>query len=1073
MCLKGKTCLSRYLMLAITALGAIIGWSSPSQAVVQQIVIDQTNTANYNPIPVGSSTPGAAVSYTIYTGRIFGVLNPSLPQNAVITDIGLAAPVAGSYSYISQFSIVTPTNPAARSGLLIYEVSNRGGSAITTGAMIQGATYVQSGWQGDLLSLCSGVGAQLAVSAYPCTSLTGPYGTPSASYPFFTPPTGLTDFVIQVPVATTDGTAPNGNNTITGPVYGHIKTPVGANQYTAQLVIYGSAWVPFQPANINDTTTPQFWYDTAQSTYGVDTGKTFLTSGQWSWAYCPNGPTGGGYVANPYWICLNNGGTFNQTDLYEISYTAANPLVQGVGWASTRDFVSFLRYGTTASGGGSNPLAGSITKALAIGVSQSGSYLHGLISYGFNQDESSRLVFEGQWVIISGKVLWMMPRWSQPNIIGNLYMGGYEAPTWWGEFANVGRGLPAASMLDSCTATKTCPQVLETWGGNEFYIGKMAPSIVGNCTQCDGDIPQPANVYRYYVPGATHGGGTVSFNWASPSSLASPFSASAQYPSSPIPETYTNNALQSAFIQLLMNGTAMPPSAAGLTYPSLAQGQFAPALTQLAVGFPSGVPGLAYGGNTAWPPFLYNYGPAYNYAQQSGIPTIEPPTIADVVPGQCPTGVCTAYVPITDADGNDRSGAIPTVLFQAPLATYMDWNIIPSNGTTPYAGQGVQLNGGYYPFWDTKANRLTAGDPRLSLEERYGTHAGYNCVARQAANKAVEQRFLLTSDATTLMTMASAGNVLTSLTPGIPDTSVANTKCAFTTTHGFTSPAHSDILLRDSSGDVAIWTMTGTTISAGTVIGNVPNTWAIYGQHDYNGDGSADILWRDTSGNVAIWLMNGTTPIAQTFVANVPTNWNIVGTGDFNGDGKSDILWQDGSGNVAIWLMNGTTISSALVVANIPSNWTVVGTGDFNGDGMTDVLLRDSAGDVGVWLMNGTTISSTGIVANVAGNWTIVGTGDFNGDGMSDILWRDSSGNVAVWLMNGMTLTSGAVVANVPTAWSIAETGDFNGDGMSDILWRDTSGDVAIWLMNGTTLASGTTITNLPNVWSIQSANAD
>ena len=83
MCLKGKTCLSRYLMLAITALGAIIGWSSPSQAVVQQIVIDQTNTANYNPIPVGSSTPGAAVSYTIYTGRIFGVLNPSLPQNEI------------------------------------------------------------------------------------------------------------------------------------------------------------------------------------------------------------------------------------------------------------------------------------------------------------------------------------------------------------------------------------------------------------------------------------------------------------------------------------------------------------------------------------------------------------------------------------------------------------------------------------------------------------------------------------------------------------------------------------------------------------------------------------------------------------------------------------------------------------------------------------------------------------------------------------------------------------------------------------------------------------------------------
>jgi hypothetical protein len=45
-----------------------------------------------------------------------------------------------------------------------------------------------------------------------------------------------------------------------------------------------------------------------------------------------------------------------------------------------------------------------------------------------------------------------------------------------------------------------------------------------------------------------------------------------------------------------------------------------------------------------------------------------------------------------------------------------------------------------------------------------------------------------------------------------------------------------------------------------------------------------NILWRDTSGDVAIWLMNGTEGSAAG-VANVPTIWSIVGTGDFNGDG--------------------------------------------------------------------------------------------------------------------------------------------------------------------------------------------
>jgi hypothetical protein len=1076
MWLNNRVGLSSYLMTAVATLCAVIGWSAPSEAFVQKFVIDQTNTANYSPIPLGSSVPGPAASYTIYTGRIFGQLDPNLPQNSVIEDIGHAAPITvggTNYSYISQFSIVTPTNPAERSGVLIYEVSNRGGSAISTGAMIQGATYIQSGWQGDLLSLCSGVGAQLPVSSYPCVSLSSAYGTTSASYPFFAPPAGLTDFVIQVPVATTDAKAPGSSNVITGPVYGHIKTPVGANQYTAQMVIYGSAWVPFQPADINDTTTAQFWYDASQTTYGADTGKTFLTSNQWSWAYCPNGPTGAGYTPNPYWICLNNGGTFNQNYLYEMSYTAANPLVQGVGWAATRDFVSFLRFGTTAPGGGSNPIAGTTTKALAIGVSQSGSFLHGLISYGFNQDESNRQIFEGQWVIISGKVLWMMPRWSQPNIIGNLYMGGYEAPTWWADFPNQGRGLPPGSMLDKCNATKTCPQVLETWGGNEFYIGKMAPSIVGNCTNCIGDIPQPANVYRYYVPGASHGGGTVNFNWVSPSSLASPFSTGAQYPTSPIPETYTNNALQYAFIQLLTNGTPMPPSAAGLTYPSLSKGQLAPALIQASVGFPSGVPGLPYGGNSAWPPFLYNFGPNYDYKTQSGIPTIEPPTIANIVPGQCPTGACTAWVPTTDADGNDNGGGIPTVLFQAPLATYMDWNIIPSNGLSPYAGQGVQLNGGYYPFWDTKANRTTAGDPRLSLEERYGSHTGYNCVVRQAANKAVEQRFLLTSDATTLTTMASAGNVLASLTPTTADQGVANVKCEFTTTHGFTSSAHSDILWRDIFGDVAIWSMNGATISAATLVGNLPNNWTVAGQHDFNGDGSADVLWRDTAGDVGIWLMNGTKVTEAAVIANVPTDWRIVGTGDFNGDGKSDILWRDSGGDIAITLMNGTTIISSAIVGTVPTTWTIAGTGDFNGDGMTDILWRDTSGNVGISLMNGTTVTSTTVVGNIPTNWVIVGTGDFNSDGKSDVLWRDGTGDVAITLMNGATISTTAVVGQVPNSWSIAETGDFNGDGMSDILLRDHFGNVGVWLMNGTTVSKAASIGSAPTFWAIQTANAD
>jgi Alpha/beta hydrolase domain/FG-GAP-like repeat len=1066
---RQRNWLFRYLAPAITAVGALIGWSSPGSAFVNKIVIDQTVTANFNPVPLGSSTASStAVSYTIYYGRIFGTLNPSDPHNTIITDIGQAAPVGGSNSYISNFQIITPTDPTARSGLLINGVSNRGGSAISTSSMIAGATYVQNGWQGDLLSECSLV----TPAPYPCVDLSvGPYGTMSATGVVTAPnatgaivagTTKLTPFVIQVPIATTDGTAPNGSNNITGVVYSHVAPLTTGN--TAQLIIGNSASVggvftPYQTPNPADNTGAQLWSISSQTLGGVNTGKTIIPNANWSWANCPTG-SGGVVTPSTTWICLP-AATFNPALVYEITFPVSNPLVLGVGYASTRDFISFLRYGTTAPISGTNPIAGTITKAMTIGSSQSGAFIRGSIFYGFNQDENNKLIFEGAWPQIDGRMLWLNERWAQPTVLTQLYMGGEEAPVWWADFPNQARNLPADGILHRCTATNSCPQILEHYGALEYYGEKMGADMTGYCSPCTSDIPLPSNVYRYFLPGTTHGGGAGGFNWAAPGSLSIPAGQSA--PTSPVAESQTTNALQSDFIQLLMNGTPMPPSVGGVTYPTLASGQLV-VNTQAGEGFPT-IPGFAYGGNGAWTPMLYNFGPDVNYDQETGVPTIQPPGVTQLQ----------EYVPHAGPDGNSIGGSVPSVLFSAPLGTYVGWNLIPASPPNPYVGQQDSLTGGWWPFYDTKANRTAASDPRLSLEERYGSHTGYNCVARQAAFKSVRQRFLFAADAATLITQAAASTTIlpAPFVPTTADQGVVNTNCEFTTTHGFTSNAHSDILWRDTAGDVGIWSMNGTTISATAVLGNVPNNWTVFGQHDFDGDGMADILWRDTSGNVGVWLMNGTTPVSQVVVANVPTTWTVVGTGDFNGDGKSDILWRDSSGNVGIWLMNGTTVGSTAFVGNVPTNWTIAGTGDFNGDGMTDILWRDASGNVGIWLMNGTTPTSQVVVANAPASWTIVGTGDFNSDGKTDILWRDSSGNVGIWIMNGTAITTTAGIGNVPSIWSVAETGDFNGDGMSDILWRDSSGNVGVWLMNGTTVSSTASIGNVPNVWAIQSANAD
>ena len=188
----------------------------------------------------------------------------------------------------------------------------------------------------------------------------------------------------------------------------------------------------------------------------------------------------------------------------------------------------------------------------------------------------------------------------------------------------------------------------------------------------------------------------------------------------------------------------MPPAS---RYPMLADGNLVDP-TKAALNFPTlpGLPADAPNGliNAG---LDYDWGPDFNYADGSGVRTKIPPTIKRVIK---------AKVPRVDSDGNEMGG-VPVVLRDAPLASYLGWNIVASGF---HQGKICNYAAGMVPFARTKAERDANHDPRPSLEERYRDHAGYVDAVRAAAAKAVEAKFLLPADADRLIAQAAASNVL-------------------------------------------------------------------------------------------------------------------------------------------------------------------------------------------------------------------------------------------------------------------------------------------------------------------------
>ncbi|MES3001772.1 MAG: alpha/beta hydrolase domain-containing protein [Pseudomonadota bacterium] len=692
--------------LPLYALLAIAIAAPPAHARVTRIVIDETR-------PLAAADSGGVPTEQI-AGRAFGELDAASPANSVINDVLLARDPDGKVRYVATFVITRPVDPARASGLMWHEVPNRGVRRPNVSAeRANGDIDLTSAWQGD------NAGAT-AVRA-----------TAAVDQPHW----------LKLPIARNADGSP-----VTGDVFGRIVNRAGPN---SQALIVQTNPVPYKPMSL-DTRESRLVSRIAESTRGEVIGETAIAPTDWAWAKCD--------AANPFpgtpdatQICLKNG--FDTGKLYQVVFKSADAYALGVGFAAWRDVGMFFKTARADDTGTPNPIAGVVTHSIGRGVSQSGNFLRGWLHLGFNRDEAQRQVHDGLWPIIAGRRIALNFRWAQPDGVLELYQAGSEGPQWWLPHADPVRGGAAAGLLDRCSATRTCPKIIEHFGAAEVWALKLTPEWIG--TDAKADLPLPSNVRRYYIAASNHGGGAGGFDTSVPGAAlptTGPACPGNNYgtgmlPANPMPHTETVNALRVHFRNWVMKGIDPPSS----VWPTLRAGTLV-AANKVAMGFPT-LPQLRP--TIPEPDFImpvldYDWGSQFNAVDGSGVAGNSPPPIRQVLP---------MFAPKVDADGNELGG-VPVVLRDAPLGTYVGWNVTAGGARPFHQGQICNYVGGMIPFAKTRAERVASGDPRASLEERYGSHEGYVAAVSKAAERAVAAKFLLQEDAQRLVREAEASRVL-------------------------------------------------------------------------------------------------------------------------------------------------------------------------------------------------------------------------------------------------------------------------------------------------------------------------
>ena len=639
----------RHWLGAIALIAGIIGPVGPSAAKVVKFEILKVESPAFE----GRSF-GRVGTYDRIVARATIAVSPDNPHNAVIVDLDRAPRNArGLVEAVTDVEILRPTIAANGNRRLIYEALNRGGKLGL--ALFNDNPAVVN----DLAKAADAGNGFLMNRGYTVV-WSGWQGdvVPGAGRMTFSPPTvsGVTGLARE------------------DFIFDHSDNPaIGTLSYPAADLDPAATKISVRQREADPRATPA----------GLEVK-----------------------FEGPSKVSIKRPDGFDAGAIYEFIYTARDPKVMGLGFAATRDIVSFLRNETADAAGTANPLAGRIDRAIGFGLSQSGRYLHDYLYLGFNADEAGRAVFEGLMPHISGgKKTFTNFRFSQPGRSpyqhADMLYPGSDFPFTYPVITDRLTG-KTDGLLARCLASGNCPKIIKTDSEIEFY--QQRASLVATDTEGNA-LVMPDNVRLFLLSNLQH------FSLAN---AKSEMAKTCAFPTNPLNAGPPVRALLVALDGWISNGALPPPS----RYPSRADGTLV-APTVDDAGFPR-IPGFAYPARIAQPTLI-----------KAGA---MPPTKGAAYP---------VFVPKTDADGRDLAGLrLPTL--EAPAATHTGWNLRKAGFGE---GELCDNNGAMIPFAATREERLKNNDSRLSMAERYPDAGDRAAAIAKAAQQLVQDRLLLEDDA--------------------------------------------------------------------------------------------------------------------------------------------------------------------------------------------------------------------------------------------------------------------------------------------------------------------------------------